>query len=72
MYMLNFVDYVKIFGSPDWLNYVFFTLGCFCTLFLVSVFLIFIGVKIYEVISLINKVEDLEKEVKKLKKGVKK
>lgn len=72
MYMLNFVDFVKNFGCPDWLNYVFYPLGCFCTLFLVSLFLLFIVEKIYDVMCLINKVEDLEKEVKKLKKGCKK
>lgn len=72
MYMLNFVDYVKDFRLPGWLNYVFYNLGLFFTLFLITMFLIFIGYKIYDVMCLINKVEDLEKEVKKLKKGCKK
>lgn len=72
MYMLNFVDYYKDFGLPDWLNCVVYNLGCFYSFLLIGIFLFFIGVKIYEVISLINKVENLEKEVKKLKKGGKK
>lgn len=72
MYMLNFVDYVKNFGCPNWLNYVVYTLGFIYTFVLITMFLVYIGSKIYEFISLINKVEDLEKEVKKLKKGCEK
>ena len=72
MYMLNFVDYVKDFRLPGWLNYVVYTLGCFYTLLFIGIFLFYIGYKIYDVICLINKVENLEKEVKMLKKGRKK
>ena len=72
MYMLNFVDYVNNFGFSDWLNLVIYNLGVMVTICFILMFLSFIGYVIYEVICLINKVENLEKDVKKLKKGGKK
>lgn len=72
MYMLNFVDYVKIFGSPDWLNYWFFILGFTFTFSLIVMFLFYIGYKIYDFISIRISILILQYELKKLNKGSKK
>ena len=75
MYMLNFVDYVKNFGFSDWLNLVIYNLGFIITFFLIVMLLSLIGFIIYKAIEFINiriSILNLQKELKKLKKGGKK